>query len=128
MFIDADVNHPTGQDRMSPSITAVVATMNWPGANRYAVRLRAQQGQHHAEKIHHIGEMCAELVEAYAQINGVKPKRIIFFRDGVSESQFDMVLNQELPEIMSSIETDGYKPMITLVIAQKRHLTRLFFH
>ncbi|XXG68940.1 hypothetical protein AAC387_Pa06g1922 [Persea americana] len=123
MFIGADVNHPTGHDGLSPSITAVAATMNWPGANRYASRLRAQ---HRGEKIQDIGEMCFELLEAYARINKVKPERIILFRDGVSETQFDMVLNEELTEIRRAIESDGYKPTITVVVAQKRHLTRLF--
>nr|DAD43829.1 TPA_asm: hypothetical protein HUJ06_002059 [Nelumbo nucifera] len=124
MFIGADVNHPAAFNTSSPSIAAVVATMNWPAANKYAARIRLQD--HRVESIKHFGQMCLELLEAYARINKVKPEKIIVFRDGVSESQFDMVLNDELTDLKSAIESDGYSPTITLVVAQKRHQTRLF--
>nr|DAD43827.1 TPA_asm: hypothetical protein HUJ06_002057 [Nelumbo nucifera] len=124
MFIGADVNHPAAFNTSSPSIAAVVATMNWPAANKYAARIRLQD--HRVEGIKHFGQMCLELLEAYARINKVKPEKIIVFRDGVSESQFDMVLNDELTDLKSAIESDGYSPTITLVVAQKRHQTRLF--
>ncbi|KAI6660647.1 Liprin-alpha-3 [Oopsacas minuta] len=57
-----------------------------------------------------------------------KPQRIIFFRDGVSERQFQQILNQEwraVREACSKLEAD-YKPGITFVIVQKRHHTHLF--
>ncbi|XP_077253370.1 protein argonaute 2-like [Tasmannia lanceolata] len=124
IFIGADVNHPGSLNTSSPSIAAVAASMNWPAANRYATRFCAQP--HRTEKIQKLGEMCSELIEAYARMNKVKPEKIIFFRDGVSESQFDMVLNEELRDLKLAIESDGYSPTITLVVAQKRHLTRAF--
>ncbi|CAI9786779.1 unnamed protein product [Fraxinus pennsylvanica] len=95
MFIGADVSHPGRRD--CPSIAAVVGTVNWPAANRYA-----------------------------AKINSVKPSKIVVFRDGVGDNQFDMVLNEELIDLMRTIYSDDYKPPITLVVAQKGHRTRLF--
>ena len=64
----------------------------------------------------------------YNSTGGCKPERIILYRDGVSESQFLQVLNQELIAIRAaclSLE-ETYKPGITFIAVQKRHHTRLF--
>ncbi|CAI9788027.1 unnamed protein product [Fraxinus pennsylvanica] len=124
MFIGADVNHPGRKDSSCPSIAAVVGTVNWPAANRYAARVCPQESG--KEKILNFGMMCSDLVNTFAQINRVRPSKIVVFRDGVSEGQFDMVLNEELIDLMRAIYSDDYRPPITLVVAQKRHHTRLF--
>lgn len=124
MFIGADVNHPVSKKSATPSIAAVVSTINWPAANRYAARVSPQD--HRTEKILDFGSMCRELVNTYYELNNVKPKKIVVFRDGVSEGQFDMVLNEELSDLKRAIFDDQYQPRITLVVAQKRHQTRLF--
>lgn len=124
MFVGADVNHPGAHDKTSPSIAAVVATVNWPEANRYAARVRPQF--HRKEQILQFGEMCWELVECYTRLNNVKPEEIVIFRDGVSETQFDMVLNEELIDVKTVFQRSNYFPKITLIVAQKRHQTRLF--
>ncbi|KAK3009949.1 hypothetical protein RJ639_011392 [Escallonia herrerae] len=124
MFIGADVNHPASHNTTCPSIAAVVATVNWPAANRYAARVCPQD--HRKEKILSFGTMCLDLINTYARFNKVKPKKIVVFRDGVSEGQFDMVLNEELLDLKNAIYEEHYRPRITLVVAQKRHQTRLF--
>ncbi|XP_059658080.1 protein argonaute 2-like [Cornus florida] len=124
MFIGADVNHPGSYNSTCPSMAAVVATVNWPEANRYAARVCPQD--HRKENILNFGSMCLDLVHNYARINKVKPEKIIVFRDGVSESQFDMVLNEEFLEMQREFHKENYYPTITLIVAQKRHQTRLF--
>ncbi|CAA2934405.1 argonaute 2 [Olea europaea subsp. europaea] len=124
MFIGADVNHPGSKDSSCPSIAAVVGTVNWPAANRYAARVCPQDNR--KEKILNYGAMCSDLVNTYARINRVRPSKIVVFRDGVSEGQFDMVLNEELIDLRRAIYNSDYKPTITLVVAIKRHQTRLF--
>ncbi|KAJ0081641.1 hypothetical protein Patl1_11797 [Pistacia atlantica] len=124
MFVGADVNHPAARNTTSPSIAAVVATVNWPAANRYVARIRPQD--HRTEKILNFGDMCLELVQSYTCLNNVKPQKIVVFRDGVSDGQFDMVLNEELTQLKEACKRVNYFPTITLIVAQKRHQTRLF--
>ncbi|KAL2970134.1 hypothetical protein AAZX31_15G121400 [Glycine max] len=124
MFLGADVNHPGYQDTRSPSIAAVVATVNWPAANRYAARVFPQYNR--SEKILNFGDVCLELVACYRRMNGVRPERIVIFRDGVSEYQFDMVLNEELLDLKGVFQRVNYFPTITLIVTQKRHHTRFF--
>ncbi|KAI9122643.1 hypothetical protein K1719_006483 [Acacia pycnantha] len=85
MFIGADVNHPAARDVNSPSIAAVVGTVNWPAANRYAARVRSQP--HRKEQILNFGTICLELVDCYKRFNKERPKRIVIFRDGVASTK-----------------------------------------
>ncbi|KAI3455990.1 hypothetical protein Pfo_012653 [Paulownia fortunei] len=43
MFIGADVNHPVSKKSTTPSIAAVVSTVNWPPVNRYAARVKPKK-------------------------------------------------------------------------------------
>ncbi|XP_075492667.1 protein argonaute 2-like [Primulina tabacum] len=124
MFIGADVNHPAPNNSACPSIAAVVGTVNWPAANRYAARVSPQA--HRQEKISNFGGTCLDLIKTYTGLNRVRPSKIVIFRDGVSEGQFGMVLAEELRDIKKTIYEDNYQPKITLIVAQKRHQTRLF--
>lgn len=69
------------------------------------------------------------LLERFKALAGL-PSRIIFFRDGVSESQFMTVYNHEvraIREACMAIQPDGsYNPPITFIIIQKRHHIRMF--
>ncbi|KAF3485792.1 hypothetical protein F2Q69_00052980 [Brassica cretica] len=57
-----------------------------------------------------------------------KPKQIIIFRDGVSESQFNQVLNIVVDQIIKAYQRLGETdvPKFTVNVAQKRHHTKLF--
>ncbi|KAM7524671.1 hypothetical protein LguiA_014573 [Lonicera macranthoides] len=123
MLIGADVSHPGASNSTSPSIAAVAASID-PAMACYAARVRPQD--HREETIGQFGEMVKELFEAYKSRNNAKPEKIIIFRDGVSESQFNKVLHEELGNLERAIFDHTYKPTITLVVAMKRHRTRLF--
>ncbi|KAF3787403.1 argonaute 7 protein [Nymphaea thermarum] len=124
MFMGADVNHPRPWDKVSPSIAAVVATKNWPAANIYEAKIRSQDNR--KEKIVNLGDMCIELAQMYHEKNSKYAEKVVFFRDGVSEGQFNMVLDEELKEMKKAFASISYNPSITLIVAQKRHRTRLF--
>lgn len=125
IFFGADVTHPHPMDDKSPSIAAVVASMNWPAANKYVARMRTQA--HRKEIIEGLREMVGELLEDYRDEIKQLPKRILFFRDGVSEGQFYKVLEEELRALKAACKRfENYNPTITFAVVQKRHHTRLF--
>ncbi|CAI9785259.1 unnamed protein product [Fraxinus pennsylvanica] len=125
IFMGADVTHPHPLDDVSPSVAAVVGSVNWPAANKYVSRMRSQT--HRQEIIQDLRAMVGEILDDFYEELSQLPKRIIFFRDGVSETQFYKVLQEELQEIRCACSRfPGYKPPITFAVVQKRHHTRLF--
>ncbi|CAK7327901.1 unnamed protein product [Dovyalis caffra] len=139
IIFGADVTHPQPGEDSSPSIAAVVASQDWPEVTKYAGLVCAQA--HREELIQDLyktwqdpvrgtlsGGMIKELLISFRRATGLKPQRIIFYRDGVSEGQFYQVLFYELDAIRkacASLEPD-YQPPVTFVVVQKRHHTRLF--
>ncbi|MFS8009293.1 putative post-transcriptional gene silencing PAZ-Argonaute family [Helianthus anomalus] len=103
-----DVYHaPPGRSDI-PSIAAVVSSRKWPLISRYRASVRAQSSR--VEMIDALfkpvspkkdeGMIRELLVDFYQSTHKLKPKHVIIFRDGVSESMFDQVLNIELEHIM----------------------------
>jgi hypothetical protein len=62
------------------------------------------------------------------------PQHILFYRDGVSESQYGMIYLDELPQAEAGCLAFGeakgqkapYKPKITMLVVGKRHHTRFY--
>ncbi|KAH9660344.1 protein argonaute 5 [Citrus sinensis] len=139
IIFGADVTHPQPGEDSSPSIAAVVASMDWPEVTKYRGLVSSQA--HNEEIIQDLyksikdpqrglvhGGMIRELLIDFRRSTNFKPHRIIFYRDGVSEGQFSQVLLHEMNAIRqacASIE-EGYAPPVTFVVVQKRHHTRLF--
>ncbi|XP_038894817.1 protein argonaute 5 [Benincasa hispida] len=139
IIIGADVTHPQPGEDSSPSIAAVVASMDWPEVTKYRGIVSAQA--HREEIIQDLYKeiqdpqkglvragMIRELFIAFRRSTNMKPHRIIFYRDGVSEGQFSQVLFYEVDAIRKACASleDGYQPPITFIVVQKRHHTRFF--
>ncbi|CAK9293816.1 unnamed protein product [Gordionus sp. m RMFG-2023] len=125
IFLGADVTHPPAGDSKKPSIAALVGSMD-AHPSRYAASVRIQT--HRQEIITDLSKMVKELLIQFYRSTRFKPTRIIFYRDGVSEGQFNQVLQHELRalrEACMKLEV-GYQPGITFIVVQKRHHTRLF--
>lgn len=125
IFLGADVTHPPAGDDRKPSIAAVVGSMD-AHPSRYSASVRVQQ--HRQEIIVDLGSMVRELLITFYQTTRFKPTRIIFYRDGVSEGQFQQVLQYELRQVREACQKleEDYQPGITFIVVQKRHHTRLF--
>lgn len=78
--------------------------------------------------IEDLQDMASELLKKYYIKTGLKPQRIIFYRDGVSEGQFQAVLDHEITALKAACEAieQGYAPTITFIVVQKNHHVRFF--
>ncbi|XP_057456038.1 protein argonaute 5 isoform X3 [Lotus japonicus] len=115
IIFGADVTHPQPGEDSSPSIAAVVASMDWPWVTKYKGTVSAQA--HREEIIQDLfttfedpkrglvqGGIIRELIRSFYIANGKrKPERIIFYRDGVSEGQFSQVLLYEMDAIRKAM-------------------------
>jgi len=125
VFLGATVTHPPAGDNKKPSIAALVSSVDaHPSA--YSAVVRIQQAR--KDVISALSGMVKESLVNFYQQTGFKPHRIVMYRDGVSEGQFNAVLQFELLAIRQAcmdLEED-YRPGITFIVVQKRHHTRLF--
>ena len=124
MIIGADVNHPAPADRISPSIAALVGSSDNEYSNYYTTV--SMQPKSREEMIKKLDLMALELLKSYEAKNKRLPQRIIFYRDGVSEGQFQHVIDNEYPLMAKAFHklNPTYKPKLTFIVVQKRHHTR----
>nr|AUM60042.1 argonaute 2 [Diabrotica virgifera virgifera] len=127
MIMGADVTHPSPDSQHIPSVAAVTASYD-PKAFKYNICWRLQPPRQ--EIIEDLENIVVDQLKFFYESNkGQKPQRIIFFRDGVSDGQFEQVTSAEVRAIRAAckrVQREGYEPAITFLVVQKRHHTRLF--
>lgn len=127
IVMGADAAHsPKGSK--CPSIAAVVGSID-DVPFQYAVSCRVQTNPDESklsqEIILDMKKMTKHILNSYRKRNDCFPERIIFFRDGVSQGQFQTVLQSELTSIQKACHELYKKTLpITFIIVQKRHQTR----
>ncbi|KAK9265533.1 hypothetical protein L1049_001716 [Liquidambar formosana] len=132
-----DVSHGSPGQSDVPSIAAVVGSRHWPLISRYRASVRTQSPK--VEMIDSLFKPTPDnddagivrwelLLDFYRSSGQTKPAQIIIFRDGVSESQFNQVLNIELDQIIEACKflDENWSPKFTLIVAQKNHHTKFF--
>jgi eukaryotic translation initiation factor 2C len=120
--------HPAPADQLTASVAAVVASYD-NNYCYYSTAVRVQQNAN-GEMIMDFKVMLFDLLCEYRRRNNDQlPQKIIFYRDGVSEGQFDSVLDHEHKKMLEAFQDLGpdYKPKVTFVVVQKRHHTRSDF-
>ncbi|KAF7854602.1 hypothetical protein EAF04_010411 [Stromatinia cepivora] len=129
--MEADVTHPGKcEDENCPSMAGVVATCD----NNFIYYLPSARLQDsNTEFIAGLRDMVVERLEAYKVWSGTGafPDHILFYRDGVSESQYGMVYDEEIPLIRGVFTNiagapPNWDPKITLLVVGKRHNARFF--
>ncbi|KAI0313072.1 ribonuclease H-like domain-containing protein [Amylostereum chailletii] len=130
MVVGADVGHPGPGIRDRPSITSLVASTD-PYMSKYCAYTRIQPPR--VEIIERLDHMIYEAMLKFVQINKAPPLRIIFFRDGVSEGEYDTVHKEEIPAIyrawakfLEVNKKQGVPLSLTFIVVGKRHHIRFF--
>lgn len=127
MLVGLDVTHPApGSKGTAQSVAAMVANIDgnlgqWPAA--------LELNGHRKEEVGIIEKMLMSRLDLWKSKGGNAdlPKYIMFFRDGVSEGQFQRVLQMELPQIRSAIDKKygrAAKPLLFVAVCGKRHQVR----
>ncbi|RIA93562.1 Piwi domain-containing protein [Glomus cerebriforme] len=124
VLMGASVIHPALCDDR-PSIAALCASMD-AKAFRYTASIRFQTSRQ--EVIADLAGMVKEQLKTFYMTCGRKPERVLFYRNGISEGQFNIVLEEEIKAIKNACQSLDitYRPTITFVVVQKHHHTRFF--
>lgn len=135
LIMGMDVSHGSPGQAEIPSIAAVVSSRHWPLISRYRASVRTQSPKVEMidtlfKKVENNDEGIIRelLIDFYSSSGKRKPDQIIIFRDGVSESQFNQVLNIELDQIIEACKflDESWSPKFVVIIAQKNHHTKFF--
>lgn len=134
MLVGIDVTHPSpGSSDYAPSVAAMVASIDknlgqWPGVLRIQDKARK-------EMVSDIKEMLKSRLAMWKTLggHGSFPENILVYRDGVSEGQYELVLDQEVTQLRAACQemyppndTKRGLPRLTVVVVGKRHHTRFF--
>ncbi|KAG8985277.1 hypothetical protein FRB90_004845 [Tulasnella sp. 427] len=131
IVIGADVEHPGPGNMTRPSHAAVVGSIDMD-ASKYVATSRAQPCRR--EMIDDLADMVAHVLNKYMQYRkeveknpNPAPRRILFYRDGISEGQFKECKDYEVKQIYKACDRIGIpRPKLTFVVVGKRHHIRFF--
>ncbi|KAL1959673.1 hypothetical protein VTO42DRAFT_1259 [Malbranchea cinnamomea] len=132
MVVGIDVTHPSpGSTAKAPSVAAMVASVDctlgqWPAI------LRVQR-ETRKEMVDDLTEMLLSRLALWQNRNRSLPENILIYRDGVSEGQYQTVLNEELPRLREACKraytpqaTKNGIPKLSIIVVGKRHNTRFY--
>ncbi|KAF8266859.1 argonaute-like protein [Lactarius quietus] len=123
IVMGADVIHPAPGSGNRPSFTSLVGSID-SNAVRYVSTIEVQTSRQ--EIIDGMEGMSTYVLNQYKMSTGKFPKRILFYRGGVSEGQSATIIEDELPLIRSACNKLGFNPTITIIVVSKRHHVRFF--
>lgn len=131
MLVGIDVTHPSpGSRSNAPSVAGMVASTDrhlgqWPGI--LSVQAVARQ-----EMVTNLKDMLKQHLDNWVTLgrHSAYPENILVYRDGVSEGQYQTVLETEVPLLREACRekypAHGPQPRITVLIVGKRHHTRFY--
>jgi hypothetical protein len=132
MLVGIDVTHPSpGSSSHAPSVAGMVASTD-ATLGQWPAELRIQASRQ--EMVEDLDTMLKVHLARWAKSHrGAYPENLIVYRDGVSEGQYQTVLERELPllkkacgEVYPATETKKGLPRISIMCVGKRHHTRFY--
>uniref|UniRef100_A0A8B9FUK3 Piwi-like protein 2 n=1 Tax=Amazona collaria TaxID=241587 RepID=A0A8B9FUK3_9PSIT len=122
MVIGMDVYH--NRSRGMRSVVGFVASMNHVLTRWYSRVVFQMPHQEIADSL----RLClADALQHFHEMNHCLPKKIVVFRDGVSDSQLDTVLEYEIPQLQKCFDTfASYEPGMVVVVVQKQSSTNFY--
>ncbi|KAF9268203.1 Piwi-domain-containing protein [Marasmius fiardii PR-910] len=124
MILGADVGHP-GPGVQQPSVSSLVWSTDHR-ATKYSSITRIQPPR--LEFIADLQEMVDAAIRDFLRTNKIPPARIYYFRDGISEGEFETVAQKEIELIEATWISKNIQnpPKLTYVIVGKRHHIAFF--
>ena len=132
----ADVSHAGTSMPNTPSVAAVVASEDGEFA-KFSASMRLQASKQ--EMIEELRGMVEHRLRRYYEQQNHLPSKILFFRDGVSEDQYDICKHTEIEQIKRAYQSVLNETsrgnaktnrdscvQLTFVIVGKRHNTRFY--
>ncbi|KAM8990248.1 piwi-like protein 2 [Ara ararauna] len=122
MVIGMDVYHDHRKGMRS--VIGFVASMNHVLTRWYSRVVFQMPHQEIADSL----RLClADALQHFHEMNHCLPKKIVVFRDGVSDSQLDTVLKYEIPQMQKCFDTfSSYEPGMVVVVVQKQNSTNFY--
>jgi aubergine len=127
MLIGIDVCHRVGKNKKS--VLGFVASLDKYVGKYYTGSVSQGEKQEIAFSIE---KLFQEAIQAFIKANKIPPKKIIVYRDAVSEGQSETTLSTEVPQLRSAIQNlkdtnqIEEEPMILFILANKRIEQRFF--
>ncbi|KAM6040380.1 piwi-like protein 2 [Chlamydotis macqueenii] len=122
MVIGMDIYH--GPSKGMRSVIGFVASMNHILTKWYSRVVFQMPHQEIADSL----RLClADALQHFHEMNHCLPKKIVVYRDGVSDSQLDTVLKYEIPQMQKCFTTfENYQPSMVVVVVQKQISTNFY--
>ncbi|KAK2767510.1 hypothetical protein FQN54_003667 [Arachnomyces sp. PD_36] len=131
MVVGLDVTHPSpGSSSKAPSVAGIVASYESTLA-QWPAEIRIQEPRQ--EMVSALDDLLVSRLRFWQKKNGNLPENILVYRDGISEGQYNITLEQEVPllrkaceKLYSAADTKKGLPRISLIVVGKRHNTRFY--
>ena len=132
MLVGLDVTHPSpGSAKNAPSMAGIVASVDKDLA-QWPADIVVQKGR--SEMVADLDRLLQSRIRLWAQHNkGAFPENIVVYRDGVSDGQYNLVIEKELPllknackSVYPATQTSKGLPRMAIIIVGKRHNTRFY--
>ncbi|KAF2743397.1 stem cell self-renewal protein Piwi [Sporormia fimetaria CBS 119925] len=131
IILGADVTHTKNESPDAPpSLAAVVGSID-TNYGQFLGSLRLQK--RNQEIIDEFEKIVTERLQAWkARNKGKLPSKVLYYRDGVGESQHSQIRMKDVQKIRGAYQklqvgnSEPIEPLITAVVVTKRHHTRFY--